>query len=89
MDNFWIIFGIVFLAEIPCILRTMSIQLYSNDIWKVVTGTLAGSISALLVGLMLAKIFSLTVPAKYIEYIHPFAAIILILAGIFMFTHHD
>lgn len=87
MEKFWAIFAIVFLAEIPCILRTVSIQLYSNDTWKVIWGTLAGSVSALVVGLLLAKVFSVAVPTKYVDFIHPLAAIILIVAGVFMFAH--
>lgn len=49
--NFLSIFLIVLLAEIPCILRTVAIQLRSEGVWEVVWGTVAGSAMALLVGI--------------------------------------
>jgi putative Ca2+/H+ antiporter (TMEM165/GDT1 family) len=53
--NFFTIFLLVFLAEIPCIVRTMALQVQNKGIWEVVLGTIAGSGLALVVGIFLAK----------------------------------
>ena len=55
--DFWAIFAVVFIAEIPCILRTVALQLHTQGIWGVVGGTIAGSFAALFTGILIAKRF--------------------------------
>lgn len=78
--GFWAIFFVVFLAEIPCILRTVSIQLQSEGIWNVVAGTAAGSVAALIIGIALAKLMQ--IPPQYSDYVGYVSGIGLIALGV-------
>lgn len=80
--SFWAIFSVVFLAEIPCILRTVAIQLKSEGIWNVIAGTAAGSAAALLVGILLAKLMQGGVPPAYSDYVGYVSGIGLIVLGV-------
>lgn len=60
--GFWSVFTVVFIAEIPCILRTVAIQLKTDSVWDVVWGTMAGSLVALIVGILFAKVCLTNLP---------------------------
>lgn len=80
--SFWSIFSIVFLAEIPCILRTVAIQLKSEGIWNVIGGTIAGSAVALLVGIVVAKWMQNGIPPQYADVVGYLSGASLIILGI-------
>jgi len=85
--SFWTIFAVVFLAEIPCILRTMAIQVKTEGIWTVVFGTIAGSLVALLVGIFLAKVLTISIPEQYINWIQTFSGLALMAIGAMIVFH--
>jgi len=87
--GFWAVFAIVFLAEIPCILRTVAIQLKSDGIWSVVGGTIAGSAAALLVGILVAKLMQGSIPSQWSDIVGYMSGVALIALGImFLFKIH-
>ncbi len=87
--SFWFILWIVFIAEIPCLLRTMAIQVRNESIWQVVWGTTAGNLLALVVGITLAKIASSYLGPRGMEYMENVSAIALIALGFYLLLRHD
>lgn len=81
---------IVFLAEIPCLLRTMAIQMHNKGIWDVIWGTLAGNALALVMGIGLAKVIQNCWPDEWLTYMEYGASIMFILLGAWLlFNGHD
>lgn len=91
--GFWSILMIVFIAELPCLLRTMCIQMHNKSMWEVITGTMTGNILALVIGVLLAKFVQSSMPLGWIEYIEKGASILLIALGFYLLLscnhHHD
>ena len=79
--SFWTVFSVVFLAEIPCIIRTMALQIRTGGVFEVVTGTLAGSAVALIVGICLAKLLSSGIPPQYTIMVQWFSGVALMVVG--------
>lgn len=84
--EFWTIFWIVFIAELPCIIQTLGIRLqganYSSIITATMLGTTSGTITSLIVGLSVAY-FGLTW-LKDTPYTHWLSGVIFIGLGVFM-----
>jgi len=88
MGNFWssflTILFVVFMAEIPCILRTVVLQVRSDGIWPVVLGTIGGSLLALSVGVAIGKLTTDVIPGYAIDWVQCIAGITMIGLGFFM-----
>jgi len=82
--GFWLVLAFVFVAEIPCILRTIAIQVRNESIWSVVLGTMAGNVLALVVGVILAKFLAGILTESQMHWIHNGSAIALIVLGAYM-----
>jgi putative Ca2+/H+ antiporter (TMEM165/GDT1 family) len=88
--GFWFVLLFVFLAEIPCILRTMAIQLGNDSIWSVVWGTMTGNILALIVGVLVAKLVTKFLPPQALHTLESLSAVALIVLGLYLlFKPHD
>jgi putative Ca2+/H+ antiporter (TMEM165/GDT1 family) len=87
--GFWQVLIVVFFAELPCLLRTMCIQLHNKGIWGVVWGTIVGSILALVIGILLAKVAQ-QYSSALLEYLEKCSAGMLVLLGLYLlFSGHD
>lgn len=84
MEKFWAFFLIVFVAEIPCIVRTVALQMQTDRVLSVVFGTLAGSVAALVVGIAIAKLMKYGVPASHADVLQYVSGAVLIIIGLLM-----
>lgn len=87
--DFWKILAVVFIAELPCLLRTVCIQLQNKGIWSVIWGTMAGNLLALVIGIAIAKGLT-TAPEAWFGYLEKAASIALISLGFYLLmSGHD
>lgn len=82
---------IVFLAELPCLIRTTSLTLYSQgDTLRVIGGTVAGNVLALVVGLGIGKallyFFDLDSGGRIADYV---SGMIFMLIGLYIMFWGD
>jgi putative Mn2+ efflux pump MntP len=84
MDKFWALAAIVFVAELPCLLRTFALQVQNRSIWSVVLATTLGNALALVVGLLLAKAFMAASPEASHDYAKAIAGAVLMGLGAYM-----
>lgn len=93
MDNdklgFWLVMWLVFVAEIPCIVRTVALQAGNKSIWSVACGTLAGSVLALFVGIVFAKMAGNFLGDRYMHCFENVMGLVLIGLGIYMLLRPD
>lgn len=82
--GFWLVLFFVFVAEIPCIMRTAALQLKNDSVWPVVWGTMAGNVLALVVGIALAKALAGLLSESQMDWMHSGSAVALILLGVYM-----
>ncbi len=88
--GFWAVLIVVFIAEIPCLLRTMAIQLHNKSIWSVVWGTTAGNLLALVCGVLLAKVVQKYFSEHWLQYVEHGASVMLIILGFYLlFSGHS
>lgn len=87
--EFWTTFIIVFLAEMPCILRTAVIQIRSGSMWSVFWGTMGGSLLAVIVGIMIGKFSSRSIPSEYTCWTQYLAGMLFIVLGLLMMVRHE
>lgn len=76
------VLSVVFLAEIPCILRTVALQLKTDGIWQVIFGTLVGSGLALAVGIGIALLISREIPVEYANWVQYCSGAAIIFIGL-------
>ncbi len=87
--SFWLVLWIVFIAEIPCLLRTMAMQVKNESIWPVIWGTTTGNVLALAVGIFFAKVAAAWLGPKAMEYFEHISAIALIVLGFYLLLRHN
>jgi putative Ca2+/H+ antiporter (TMEM165/GDT1 family) len=87
--GFWLVLWMVFVAEIPCIIRTMAMQVKNESVWAVVWGTMAGNVLALVVGVTLAKLAMGVLGPKAMEYFENVTALALIVLGFYLLLRHN
>lgn len=87
--NLWKIFLIVFIAELPCMIRTVGLQLHSDNLWKIIAGTVAGNFIALFGGLMIAHLLMKTVDLAKFAYLDLLTGGIFILLGLWIMFFGD
>lgn len=83
MDLFKIVL-IVFIAELPCMVRTVALQLQNGSIWSVIWGTILGSALALAGGLIISKILECGFALAIHSQVNWIAGGILICLGLYM-----
>lgn len=84
-----VVLWFVALAEIPCLIRTVGMQVRNQSIWPVVWGTLGGSILALVIGLGLAKLLAMNLPETSLCAVERGSGLVLILIGLYMLFWHS
>lgn len=85
----WVVLLFVLVSELPCILRTVAIQVRNDDVWPVVIGTIGGNILALVLGLLLARLITSLLTPGQMELVHTASGLSLIAMGIYLLaTHH-
>tara|TARA_Y100000034_G_scaffold136971_1_gene217762 strand:+ start:5107 stop:5373 length:267 start_codon:yes stop_codon:yes gene_type:complete len=82
--NLWKIFLIVFIAELPCVVRTIGLQMYSGDMTKVIIGTVAGNMIALVAGILIAKAAMMHFDLKNFAYMDWLTGGLFILLGLYI-----
>lgn len=88
--GFWSVLLVVFVAEIPCLLRTMALQMHNKGIWNVIWGTTAGNAMALVFGVVLAQSVRRYMPEAWLTYLEHGASVMLIILGVYLlFSGHD
>lgn len=89
--DFWKIFLVVFLAELPCMIRTTGLQLSSNKIWDVIWGTTLGNVLALVFGLAAAAMLTWTFDGLKLEerHVNWFTGALFILLGLYVVFFGD
>lgn len=87
--HWWKILLVVFLAELPCLLRTVALQTYSKQMLNVIVGTLLGNLAALVIGIALGELINRHLGEKEI-YLNYIAGSMLIFLGlhIMFWDHH-
>ena len=84
MNKFWTVLLVVFLAEIPCILRTVALQLKTDGLWQVISGTLLGNAVALGIGLSIAFLIAREIPTEYENWIQIASGLLIVGIGLLM-----
>lgn len=81
---------IVFLAELPCLIRTTSLTMYSQgEILKVTLGTILGNAAALIVGLLIGKSLLYFCDLENTSFTQYIAGVIFILIGMYIMLFGD
>lgn len=88
MDKFWAIAAVVFIAELPCLLRTFALQTQSESTWKVIGATVLGNVLALAAGLLLAKVVSSALTESLHDHLKVISGILFIFLGAYLLLEH-
>ena len=80
----------VFLAELPCILRTTALQMHTGNMYNVVVGTILGNAIALVAGVALAYLLVRLFHLQHFEFMNYLSGSVFILLGLYiMLSGHD